>query len=52
MEKANPFGHLLTDLQIEGHSYKYYSLLGLKDERVTEWQRPFPWDDEITKVNK
>jgi aconitate hydratase len=34
MEKANPFSNLVKELDIEGTTYKYYSLLGLNDERV------------------
>lgn len=34
MEKANPFSHLVKEVDVEGTTYKYYSLLGLNDERV------------------
>ena len=31
---------------------EYLNKIGLKDERVSEWQKSFPWDDQITMVNK
>ena len=34
MEKANPFQNVLQELQVEGQSYKYYSLPALNDPRV------------------
>ena len=34
MEKANPFGSVLQELEVEGQKYKFYSLLALNDERV------------------
>lgn len=34
MEKANPFNHLVQELNIDGQTYKYYSITGLKDDRV------------------
>lgn len=34
MEKANPFSNLVQELNIDGQTYKYYSIIGLNDERV------------------
>ena len=34
MEKANPFSNLVKELDVEGNTYKYYSIQDLKDERV------------------
>ncbi len=34
MEKANPFENVVQELEVEGKTYKFYSLLALKDERV------------------
>ena len=34
MEKANPFQNVLQELQVEGQTYKYYSLPALNDPRV------------------
>ena len=34
MEKANPFKHLESEIQVDGKSYKYFSLPGLRDPRV------------------
>ena len=36
MEKANPFGHLLNEIVVDGQTYRYYNLNGLKDERVNK----------------
>ena len=34
MEKANPFANVLQELQVEGQTFKYYSLPALNDDRV------------------
>jgi aconitate hydratase len=34
MEKANPFDNVVQELEVEGHKYRYFSLLALNDERV------------------
>ena len=34
MEKANPFENVLQEVQVDGQTYKFYSLPALNDERV------------------
>jgi hypothetical protein len=34
MEKANPFDNVVREIEVEGHKYRFYSLLDLNDERV------------------
>ena len=34
MEKANPFDNVVQELQVDGQTYKFYSLPALNDERV------------------
>ncbi|CDW88502.1 aconitate hydratase 1 family protein [Stylonychia lemnae] len=34
MEKANPFESVVKELEVDGQTYKYFSLLALNDERV------------------
>lgn len=34
MEKANPFENVIQTLDVDGKTYKYYSLQALNDERV------------------
>lgn len=36
MEKANPFENVVQQLEVEGKTYKYYSLTALNDERVNK----------------
>ena len=36
MEKANPFENIVKELEVEGKTYKYYSLPSLNDERVNK----------------
>lgn len=36
MEKANPFEHVKQEIDVDGQKYHFYSLLGLKDERVNK----------------
>ena len=36
MEKANPFQNVVQELQVEGQTYKFYSLPALNDERVNK----------------
>lgn len=36
MEKANPFEHVKQEIDVDGQKYQFYSLLGLKDERVNK----------------
>lgn len=34
MEQANPFAHVASQLEVDGQTYKYYSLSALNDPRV------------------
>ena len=34
MEKDNPFENIVKEIEVDGQTYKYYSLPSLNDERV------------------
>ena len=34
MEKANPFAHLERQIEVDGKTYKYFSIPGLEDKRI------------------
>jgi len=36
MEKANPYSGALKELEVDGQTYKFYSIPSLNDERVNK----------------
>lgn len=36
METANPFGNLVSEIEVQDQKYKYYSLQALNDDRVNK----------------